>query len=56
MGAGELICGACGSRWYSAAADQMAAGDATCPACESGPLVLADAANDQRDEADESGP
>jgi ribosomal protein S27AE len=42
MGAGELICEACGSRWYSAAAEQMVCGDTACPSCGAGPLTLAD--------------
>jgi hypothetical protein len=42
MGAGELICEACGSRWYSAAAEQMVGGDTPCPSCGSGPLTLAE--------------
>lgn len=42
MGAGELICEACGSRWYSAAAEQMVCGDTACPSCGSGPLMLDD--------------
>lgn len=42
MGSGELICEACGSRWYSAAAEQMVGGDTACPSCGSGPLALAE--------------
>jgi hypothetical protein len=47
MGAGELICGACGSRWYSAAAEQMVGGDTPCPSCGSGPLALAEEGAEQ---------
>ena len=42
MGAGELICEACGSRWYSAAAETMVGGETRCPSCGSGPLTLDD--------------
>ena len=42
MGAGELICEACGARWYSAAAEQMVGGGTPCPSCGSGPLTLAE--------------
>jgi hypothetical protein len=42
MGAGLLICRSCGSRWYSAAAEQMAVDDAACPSCGGGPLDLID--------------
>ena len=40
MGSGVLICRACGNRWYSAAAEQMALEDAACPSCSGGPLEL----------------
>ena len=42
MGAGLLICRACGTRWYSAAAEQMVLGDEACPSCDGGPLELVD--------------
>jgi hypothetical protein len=45
-----LICSACGSRWYSAAADQMVGRDAPCPACGGGPLNLAEEESDETDE------
>jgi uncharacterized protein YbaR (Trm112 family) len=58
MGAGELICEACGSRWYSAAAEQMVGRDVACPSCGGGPLNLAEAESDQIDEGrrEASGP
>jgi len=40
MGAAVLICRACDARWYSAAADQMVARGAPCPACGEGPLEM----------------
>jgi ribosomal protein S27AE len=55
MGAGVLICGACRSRWYSAAADQMVGRGATCPACGSGPLTLAEEREGENGSGDEEG-
>lgn len=52
MGAGELICEACGSRWYSAAAEQMVGRDTSCPSCGSGSLTLAE---DQEGESGSGG-
>ena len=51
MGAGELICEACGARWYSAAAEQMALDDEACPSCHGGPLELVD--DEEGGESDE---
>jgi hypothetical protein len=52
MGAGELICEACGARWYSAAAEQMVGGDTPCPSCGSGPLRLAEEQGSQSGSGD----
>jgi len=49
MGAGLLICQACGTRWYSAAADQMVERDAPCPSCQGGPLIPAEEAEGEND-------
>jgi hypothetical protein len=50
-----LICGACGSRWYSAAAEQMVGGDTPCPSCGAGPLRLAEDGTGQSGGAGGSG-
>jgi hypothetical protein len=52
MGAGALICQACGATWYSAAAERMS-GEQSCPACQGGPLVrLEEAAAEEDEEGD----
>ncbi len=49
MGAGELICQACGAHWYSAAAEQMVARAAPCPSCQACPLIIGGARNGDMD-------